>query len=465
MFQKLSNNRVVYLLLFSSASCPLNCKYCYIPKTEGMEVLNKKIIKRLNEKELIENIKKIYGNNLKHLGLFGAEITLNTKDLNRIILIFLKKFTKLEKISLSTSLLTDPNKSLELINTIAKEKKEITIRYQISLDGPAFITDNNRRIGAAKKISENFFYLINKINKINLEKTKINFTFKSTLLLENINFLNKKKIRIKKYFDYFEKISERYKKENRNKNAILFLDSTPTLTVPGKYTVEDGKNLFLFFKNLRILAKENNKKHYWKHVRKSLNNYTYRFGKLLEKKDELFTKPFIFTCTGGDESFGLGTKNNLQICHRTFFFEDKKYINDVLSQKDIENWNISYFKKGRIDLIKKKFFININDKSNLSRFVYVLRNYHDFTKAKNSYIIAMVKELALAGQADKRYLKDDNLCMMFALFINSAFSCPAENLLNTGVVHFTPISIIRLLSNGAFNEILKDYYENIPTRK
>ena len=465
MIQKLFNNRVVYLLLFSSASCSLNCKYCYIPKTEEMEILNRKIIERLNKKELIEDIKKVYGNNLRHLGLFGAEIILNTKDLSKIIPIFLKKFPKLEKISLSTSLLIEPNRSLELINAIAKEKKETTLRYQISLDGPAFITDKNRKIGAAKKIPENLFYIIRELNKLNLKKINIEFHFKATFTIENIRLLNRQPILIKKYFDYFESISKQYKKESRNKNTTLFLDSTPTLTLPGRYTTENGKNLSIFFKNLRILAKENNKKHYWKHVEKSLNNYTYRFSKLLDRKDELFTKPFIFTCTGGDESFGLGTKGNLQICHRTFFFEDEKYINDVLSQKDIENWDISHFKKGRINLINKMFVANVNNKRSLSRFAYVLRNYHDFTKAKNSYIIAMVKELALAGQADKRYLEDDNLCMMFALFINSAFSCPAENLLNTGVIHFAPISIIRLLANGAFNEILKDYYENISTRK
>jgi len=97
--------------------------------------------------------------------------------------------------------------------------------------------------------------------------------------------------------------------------------------------------------------------------------------------------------------------------------------------------------------------------------LYILRNYHDFTRLKNSYIITMLKELALAEQANKKYFENDEFCLMFAIFINSALACHAENLLNTGVVHFNPVSIIRLFANGAFSEVLKDYYENFSERK
>lgn len=77
------------------------------------------------------------------------------------------------------------------------------------------------------------------------------------------------------------------------------------------------------------------------------------------------------------------------------------------------------------------------------------------------YVNAMVTELALAGQADHRYLDSDELRTLFALFINTGLGCPLENILNTGSIHLTLLSMLRMFGNGAFQELLND----IPRRK
>lgn len=77
------------------------------------------------------------------------------------------------------------------------------------------------------------------------------------------------------------------------------------------------------------------------------------------------------------------------------------------------------------------------------------------------YVNAMVMELALAGQADHRYLDSDELRTLFALFVNTGLGCPIENILNTGSIHFTLLSMLRMFGNGAFQELLHD----IPARK
>jgi len=68
---------------------------------------------------------------------------------------------------------------------------------------------------------------------------------------------------------------------------------------------------------------------------------------------------------------------------------------------------------------------------------------------------ALVKELALCGQAELIFLENKNYLTIFNLFTNTCLSCPMENILNTGCVSFTPISILRLFGNGAFREIFQ----------
>ncbi|GAI99331.1 unnamed protein product [marine sediment metagenome] len=70
-------------------------------------------------------------------------------------------------------------------------------------------------------------------------------------------------------------------------------------------------------------------------------------------------------------------------------------------------------------------------------------------------------ELALAGQAGHQYLENGELSTLFALFVTTGLSCPIENILNTGSIHLTPLSLLRMFGNGGFRELL----HAIPRRK
>ncbi len=473
---KKSQKRRVAAEMFSAAFCPLNCQYCYIPKTPLMKDLQEELNESLKKGEIVSELKKFYGKELKHLGLWGAEPTLNLPLIKNMLPALLEEFPELERIAFSTSLMTDPNLVLDFIKGIGFVKKPFLVNCQISLDGPDFVTDKNRIRGAAKKIPENLFYLFQKLNETDLGNIKLELKFKSTLTMENMEHLNSKKSRIKEYFDYFEWIFREYLKRNKNANVSLAPSTAPSLAVPGKYTKKDGETLALFFYNLRMLAKQKKR---WKHLaytkdsRKykeytkpySLNIYSRRFARLIQNQEELFIKPSMFTCSGGDSNFGIETTGEMHICHRMFFLNNQKYIDSIMKKGDIENWDVSLFFKGNIDLINKKYTFSAKNKKTWPRPLYILRSYHDFTRLRNSYIVSMIKELALAGQADKRFLKDDDLCFMLAVFLNSALSCPAEQLLNTGVIHFIPVSVVRLWGSGAFFEVLKDYEENFSTGK
>lgn len=429
--------------IFSSGVCTMKCKYCYIPKSEEMHSLHKEIIEKVSGEEWLDSLGKTYGKELEFLGLWGTEPTLTLDYIP--IEKALKRFPKLKSISFSTNMMAKVNSILRFIEKIQKAAdRQTEFKCQISVDGPAFITDVNRVKGAAAKIPENFLNLVRKLNKISFDKVKVRFDVKATLSLDNIRGLNKKPEKIKEYFDYFDGVEKAFKHINKHKNIVFNNCAAPTLMVPGKYSSEDGKDLAKFFGLLKKM--------------KYPNTYVFRLKRIFDYESDLSTKPSMFTCSGGDSNLGAGIKDDLHICHRSFFFNHKEYIDSILTGLDTENWDVSLFNKGRIDLINKNFIVDAKDKKEKTRFLYVMRNYHDFWRLKISYSVAMLKELVACGQASEVYLNEE-LAVAFGLFINIGLSCPMENLLNTGVVHLSPVSTFRLFANGAFEVILRQVLE------
>jgi len=429
--------------LFSSGVCNLQCKYCYLQKTPQMHSLHKDIVEKISGEKWLDSLEETYGKELEFLGLWGTEptLTLDCIPIEKA----LERFPKLKSISFSTNMLAKVNSILRFIEKMQNAtNKNIEFKCQISVDGPAFITDVNRVKGAAAKIPENFLDLVRKLNKISFDKVKVRFDVKATLSLDNIRMLNKQPKKIKEYFDYFDGIDKAFKHTNKHKNVTFNNCCSPTLMVPGKYSSEDGKDLAKFFKLLKEM--------------KYPNTYIFRLKRIFDYEAELSTKPSMFSCSGGDSNLGVGIKDDLHICHRSFFFNYKEYIDSILRGSDTKNWDVSLFDKGRIDLIDKNFIVDAKDEKEKTRFLYVMRNYHDFWRLKISYAVAMLKELVACGQASKSYLNED-LAVTFGLFINIGLSCPMENLLNTGVVHLSPVSTFRLFANGAFEVILRQVLE------
>lgn len=424
--------------ILTTGWCPHNCKYCYIPKNEVMRGLHNEIVADLKTGKHIERLKKIYGDGLKTLGFWGTEPTL-TLDLIRPLLPQLTQaFPKLKEMSFSTSMIAfEP-----IVRFIeALYGYGIKLRIQISLDGPAFITDKNRFQGAAEKAPQSLFALVSVIQN---QPTEVEFHWKATLTTENIREMNDDPSKIDEYHQYFDNLNKKFGEVNRSNNISLMKGHTPTLMVPGSYTFEDGRSFAQFLNNLRH-------KEY-----KSI--YSSRLKKLLDFWDELGIKKKMFTCSAGDSNSGIG--NNFHICHRSFYLDESKYVDSVL-QQDVENWDVSHFRAGTIDLLRKYYIVNMDQDAELTRLRYVMRNYHDFWQLQIGYVRSMMTELALAGQASHQYLENNELSTLFALFVSTGLSCPIENLLNTGSIHLTPLSMLRMFGNGAFQELLYD----IPRRK
>lgn len=425
--------------LSTTAWCPNNCKYCYIPKDAVMKEVHQEIIDDLQTGAFISRIKRIHGDALTTLGFWGTEPALTLDIIAPFLPEITKAFPELKDISFSTSMI-DYKPIARFAQAMTKTGLKLSV--QVSLDGPAFITDINRFEGAAKIIPDNFFKLVSSLQG---SETEVNFHWKATLTADDIKKMIDSPAKIDEYYNLFKELDMRFDEVNHNENISLQKGGgTPTLAVPGKYTSNDGRDFALFLH----LVKE----------RGHTTTYTHRMMKLVNFEGELGTKKRMFTCSGGDSDRGIGY--SCHICHRTFSLDDDRVVNAIMKQGGI-NWDYTHYQQGTIDLIRKYYIVGVDDKAELTRFNYVMRNYHDFWKAQVGYLKAMIRELALVGQVSRAYLDNDNQSTLLALFVISCLGCPVENILNTANVHLATISLLRMFGNGAFKEILND----LPSRK
>jgi len=419
----MSHREFVSCELFTTAVCNLRCEYCVVPKNPQLVHLHRRIVNALKDGSFIDKL----DSRLEYLAFWGTEPTLTLDAITDRISSLLEKLPRLKEISFSSNFMTNPDIIAKFIEKLSKER-ELLLKIQISLDGPEWITDENRKGASASKIVENLLTLSKNINGMDLQKLNIIFHFKPTFTSKNIRELNKEPKRIIEYFQYFQKLKQEFDSICKQKRVSLQNTCGPTLAVPGEYTSSDGKEWANLVRKIHELG--------------YLTSYDFRLRRLFDFEEELFTKPSMFTCSAGDSQFGLDMDGEVHMCHYSSYIHQPEY-------KTV----------GRENLLDRFILKNMDD-GDRSRWQCVLRNYHDFTRLKNSYVIAMLKELALCGQADKRYLRDDNLCLMFAVFLNTASGCPADNLCCTGCIHLAPVSLLRMWSNGAFQELLKRRYKS-----
>jgi len=275
--------------VLTSGWCPLQCSYCYIPKTKEMKDLHLEIIKELKTRNRIERMKEMkkkYGVRLEHLGAWGTEplLTMRYIDLRE----WKKEFPELKTFAYSTSMMLKP---VPVIDEKVKEAKDlrISIKNQVSLDGPKWITDKNRVGGSTDGIIKNTKWLVEELNKIDFD-TYFEISFKATWSIDNIRQMVEHPELIHEVFEFFSNLVNELRKKNKKKNVVIRDFAGGTLVVPGKYTSEDGKVLAKFFEYLYKFGYP--------------NNYTYRLMRILDWGKELH-KVRMFTCSAMDSQFGF----------------------------------------------------------------------------------------------------------------------------------------------------------------
>lgn len=436
-------DRLVAVELFSAGYCNMDCAYCYIPKNNKMRAINNRIIEKMKDDTFLQELKNIYGDTLTHVSLWGTEPTINMSlFVDSMLDKLMHTFPYIENFMFSTNLLSNVDSIIKFVNKLNSYDKNLYLEVQFSIDGPKWITNQNRKTGAADIIESNYKEIVKKISEIELNNLTIGTHFKPTATISNMKDLLKSGL--DEWFYYFNDLFDYFNKtvENNRRLTIQYGNAGPTLVVPGDYTKEDGKVFSRLCWELFNLSKQRK----FKYFNNTLNNYTHRLGRLVRFYSEIGTKFSMFTCSAGDSQLGLNADGTFGMCHRTFYNTEREYLDSCGDLIDLD----------RELMMADKFVSKTDNSKNKLRLLYTFRGYHDFLRFKLNYGRALTYELISSGQVDECFL-DDDLCGLLCLFINSAMSCPGDNVATTGNIYLSPLSLYRIWGNGAFKILLDDY--------
>ena len=426
----LADRNIKAIEIFASSKCQLDCKYCYIPKSDVMNSIHKRIVKLIHDFD-VSSISPDVRHGIEILGFWGAEPTLTLGILSQNLKKIVDAFPNLRKIDFSTNGIDIRPIEDFILNC---NKYGINVSFQFSIDGPEYINGMNRMPNLLDRVINNMKQLITDLNAQDL-KIFVDIRTKGTLTKENIKYLLENNL-VNDFVAFFKTLGSDLERMVENKKVRVFTPLSFNLEVPGTYTAEDGKQFSIFLRKL--------------HEAHFDSAFTSRLRRILDFRYSLNTKPCMFTCSGGDSNLGFDF-NRIHICHRTFLLDNDDYLMDILKHKP-DNWDVKNLARGTAEQVKRYFIITPD---NFERFVYLMRSYHDFWRLRLGNTISEIKELAAAGLIKRYYLYNDDLAELFAIFLNVANSCPVENLLVNGSLFVVPASIIKLWGNGAFYELLK----------
>ena len=441
--------------LFAAAWCNLDCKYCYIPKGNPFLIKkHKQIIEEIKQvTPVINRLKKIYGNDLEIISHWGSEPSLTISNFKDFYYEVLKQFPKFKMISFSSNFMqkSKVDDVIDFIKTFPSDKK-ITFRIQLSLDGPKWITDENRRGGATEKIVENMIYFIKQLNITSIPH-QIRTHFKPTMsrfqypkMIKNGEVLN--------YYTFFDNVITKMVNANKNRKVVMSFNCDPTIVCPDDYITQDGINFNQMYENIQII-----KNHNFNYVKPDFNYY-HGFKKVVLLGHELFTKTKMFTCSAGDSQFGIS--EYLHPCHDTFYLPYDEIVDSFEDDTDrIQSINeIQNVKSGRDYMTRNilcKKFSDLDEKGVLD-YVYLMRGFHDFFRLRLSNSIAVIKELAYANQISKCYMHDE-MAELLGAFTITRHSCPTGQMQYLASMNINHISYFRLFGNGLIENFLKKFID------
>jgi organic radical activating enzyme len=433
--------------LFSAGWCNLDCKYCYIPKTNFLKDIHKTIINKIDSGEMLEDLKHIYGEDLTHISHWGTEPTLTVKRFKKFYKDAIEIFPKLEKVFVSSNFMTNPDNIIKFVTEILPKKKSLNIGIQLSLDGPPWITDKNRRGGSANEIIDNINVFIKEINKIGtvhkiLTNVKPTIDNDDMLPLSDFDML-------KGYYDFFEECFEKWTGSNNNKTITMGHHVDPTIAVPLDYSQANGKAFCKVIKNEITLAQIKK----YKFIAQPLPSYYWRLEKTFKNLKEYYIKFHQFRCSAGGGCFALGhNKLSFQPCHRTFYLDDNRYIKST-KQTDLNEVLVDAARNTPI--LMENSIVNYDDELSLLKNLYLHRTFRDFAKHSTSLGVAIIFELADLGMIHKKY-KDPELATLLSI-IPLSVECPIEIRIMSGTYALRDVSLFKLFGNGALEEVVKYY--------
>ncbi len=438
--------------MFSAGWCNLKCSYCYIPKdNEFLMGFHKKIREGIKDGSTLCKFHELYGDNLTSFSHWGTEPTLTLLDhIPKFYTEALKLFPKLDTIAFSSNYMVGGDIIPTFIKNFPKTDRTIKFDLQISIDGPKWLTDNNRGEGSTEKIIKNSIETIKKINEIenvNGTKFKVRMHVKPTAVIGDIKRFAYNFSVLESYYRFFDRLFCNYRGANSNNKIDFMYNCDPTIVVPYDFTQEDGFAMSKLFDSQLILSSE-----YKFNLLKPSSAYYNRFMSKIPAMGEWYTKNFMFSCSAGDGGFSLDEKHNVVPCHRVFYITSHNYIET--SKKCVGD--LIRIDESTVKNLSENYSGDSNDQLDIDRLLLINRGYHDFSKFKECYGVSTIQLMAQHGQVSKVY-KNFELARLLSYFVTSCIACPMENISTGGSIFIQHSSLFKLFGNGFFEKVLRKY--------
>lgn len=418
-----------------SEACNISCTYCYVPHNKQAMPLNIKLRNDILNLSFFDRIiSRFDKSSITHIGLWGAEPTLNLDVLSEVLSdSFLEKyFPNLENIHFSTNL----SKPISLLNiktflmTTSKLKHKISLDIQVSLDGPVFL-HNTHRVGSDANVVIANLEEIQKLSK----EFGFKLSIKPTYAADEYKLLSSNNEYLTAVFAFSDLLKSR---------GISY---SPSTAIPGRYTVEDGKNYGLLTRKAIASGYQNLVEII--SVTDSLLNRS-RLAMYHPRRPELL--PAFSYCSAGSSSLAIDNEANVHLCQGTFLSMLGEEMRLQSNKDSIEKTGLSFNETALRTAISPFATSDIDE----SMYEYVIKEVTKSSLNAINITKAFLKILAISKQLSPVYKEDEDMLNLLAAAVIFGKNCINSNVLTTGTFELTTGSIAKLYGNGALEAAL-DY--------
>lgn len=428
-------------VLYSTAVCNLNCTYCYINKNKGLSAIDRVLADSFADPDYYFDFIRNYfpnRNSLQELQVWGAETFLHMERVHPTLHRLIGHYPFLRRFFASTNFSYPEwtDKVFGLLEQFAGyAPRRFDVSLQLSLDGPAHITDRTRGQGVTEKCLTNFGLLLKRAGEIP-ENVNLFLAFKPTLSVDTMYLLDTKE-KIVEYYRLFEDLIQRVTDLGLPNLSVNF--PVPNIGVPAPAEKEDGLFFAGFVKNCRELEKEGRFRFYREITPFSTN--------VRPKAEDTYNYP-CFNCGTGSTNIGFLPNRLISSCHNGFVDILEDYEKNLLENPDSS--------------IDPKLFRPTNNK-----FTHTEADYPAYERQISLYnaedsmcrmgcLAGFIRTLALAGEIEEKYATEEGAFRGAELYQSCTCNCLRDNYMVTGSTALQPEGMIKLLLNGAVDYIMED---------
>ena len=435
------------LILYSAATCNLNCSFCYIDKNPALDLIDNILEESFKSDYYNERIRKYFpdANQLKKLETWGGEPFLGMDRIHNVLRRIIETYPSFTDFFSSTNFtLPDHVDRIERLLQVFAEfpNRQFGVCLQLSLDGPEWANDKTRGAGSTEKFMNVLDEFCSRLPKILPQNVNMNLLMKGTMDLDILYMLNSLP-KVVDYYSAYDNVMDKI--VSLGMSNVSIQPAQPNFASPSPITQKDGIQFARVCEFCRVI--EGNWQEHFKYHQKIIpfsndlipnnnmndNNTGYRFKN--------------YTCGTGYTNVGLLPGDLVSACHNGFTDIMEEYKANMINSPD--------------STLDPQLFAA----DTRSRFTMTDDEYETYerqmgcyncegTSARLTNIVSLINLLAHAGQIDSCYKDMQEAYAAGRWYQNHTSYCIRDNYMITGSLTMIPAAAIKLLFNGAHKIIV-----------